>query len=304
LSYVLPVAPVGIRLETRGPFSLRAAAEFGFGPNEGHAPPFTGSMRLAFPIDAGRGYAGVVARQPTPDGPVDLEIQVSGDATSDAVASQVARILSLDHDGNAFLAVGDADPVLGALQRAHPGQRPVLFHSPYEAAAWSVISARRPSAQAAVTRQRIARELGIGFELDGQHLDAFPQPEALLEVGPGPGLPDEKVARLHGVAHAALDGELDVVRLHELGPDRAIEDVQRLRGIGPFYAGLIVIRAGGFADALPSIPEPKGLAHTQRIYGFDHPPTHEEFVALADRWRPFRTWAIVLIRLAGNRGSA
>ena len=29
-------------------------------------------------------------------------------------------------------------------------------------------------------------------------------------------------------------------------------DVQRIKGIGPFYAGLIVVRATGFTDVLPS----------------------------------------------------
>jgi DNA-3-methyladenine glycosylase II len=318
------------RIVPRGPFSLRAAAGFGFGPNEGRPPPFADSMRLAFPIDGGRGYAGVVARQPGDAGPVELEIALDGgpgsgdtatrdgprgaatagvgdagadDATVETVTRQVARILSLDHDADAFLAIGETDPVLGALQRAHPGQRPVLFHSPYEAAAWSVISARRPAAQGAVTRRRLARELGAGFTLAGEQLDAFPQPDALLGVAPGPGLPEEKVGRLHGIARAALAGDLDVERLHELGPDRALEAVQKLRGIGPFYAGLIVLRAAGFADAVLGVPEAKGLGHAQRFYGLDHAPTLEEYVTLAERWRPFRTWAIVLIRLAGDRGT-
>ena len=63
-------------LTPRGPFSLRAAAEFGFGPNEGRAPTFDGAMRLAFPLDGGRGYAGAVLRQPNGDGPVDVELAV------------------------------------------------------------------------------------------------------------------------------------------------------------------------------------------------------------------------------------
>jgi DNA-3-methyladenine glycosylase II len=308
LSYVSVVGPsVTARIEPQGPFSLRAAAGFGFGPNEGRPPPFAGAMRLAFPIDGGQGYAGVVARQPGDDGPVELAIELDGraadTATIEAVTRQVARVLSLDHDGDAFLAIGETDPVLGALQRAHPGQRPVLFHSPYEAAAWCVISARRPAAQAAGTRRRLARELGASFTLAGEQLDAFPQPEALVHVGAGPGLPDEKVARLQSVARAALDGDLDVSRLHELGPDRALEEVQKLRGIGPFYAGLIVLRASGFADAVLGVPETKGLGHAQRYYGLEHTPTLAEFVALAERWRPFRTWAIVLIRIAGERGT-
>ena len=34
-----------LTLEPRGPFSLQAAAEFGFGPKQGRAPAFDGVMR-------------------------------------------------------------------------------------------------------------------------------------------------------------------------------------------------------------------------------------------------------------------
>jgi hypothetical protein len=45
--------PEFYRLPVRGPFSLRAAAEFGFGPNEGSSEPFDGALRLAFPVCPG-----------------------------------------------------------------------------------------------------------------------------------------------------------------------------------------------------------------------------------------------------------
>jgi DNA-3-methyladenine glycosylase II len=288
-----------LTIEPRGPFSLRAAAQFGFGPTEGRAPAFDGVMRLAFPIDGGSGYAGVAVRQPLEHGPLELELHGGGDAH--LVARQIARVLSLDHDGEAFLAVGERDPVIGELQRRHPGERPVLFHSPYEAAAWSVISARRASAQAAAVRQGIGLELGASFELDGQRVVAFPQPQRLLEAAELPGLGGEKAQRLRAVAAAALDDVLDVERLHELGPDAAWTAVQELPGIGPFYAGLIVLRAAGFGDAAMPMAEPRVLAHIARFYELAEPATLEQYAAIAERWRPFRTWATVLVRIAGAR---
>ncbi len=289
----------------RGPFSLKAAAEFGFGPNEGRSPAFNGAMRLAFGVDGGCGYAGAVLRQELDDGLVDVELHLSEGADRDAALRQIARIVSLDHDGEAFLAVGQRDPVIGALQRAHPGQRPVLFHSPYEAAAWSIISARRQAAQAARVRQGLSERLGAEFELAGQTLHAFPQPDRLVGLSDAgaPGLSTEKVARLRGVAQAALTGVLDVEHLQRLGPERAYEDVQRLKGLGPFYAGLVVLRASGFADAMLGVAEPKVLGHTARFYGISEPLTLERFAELGEPWRPFRTWATVLIRLAGDRGT-
>ena len=288
-----------------GPFSLKAAAEFGFGPNAGGPSAFDGAMRLAFGIDGGRGYAGAVLRQPEAGGPVGVELHTTDGGDFPVALRQLARILSLDQDGETFLQVGERDPVIGALQRAHPGQRPVLFHSPYEAAAWSIISARRHATQAARVRQDLSERLGEAFELAGRTLHAFPQPDRLVglaETDDPPGLSAEKVARLRGVARAALAGDLDVERVHALGAEQAYEEMQRLKGLGPFYAGLVVLRASGFADAILKLSEPKVLRHAARFYGLAEPLTLTRFAKLAEPWRPFRTWVTVLIRLAGDRG--
>jgi DNA-3-methyladenine glycosylase II len=292
-------------LVPRGPFSLKAAAEFGFGPNAGSPPAFDGAMRLAFPIDGGRRYAGAVLRQEASEGTVTVELHTSDGGDADIALRQIARIVSLDHDGEAFLKVGARDPVVGALQRAHPGQRPVLFHSPYEGAAWAIISARRAASQAAGVRQALSERLGATFELAGRTLHAFAQPDRLRDLPDDtPGLNAEKVARLRGVAEAAAAGELDVDHLHELGPERAYAALQRLKGIGPFYAGLIVLRASGFADAMLESAEPRVLARAAQLYGLAEPPSLERFTEMAEAWRPFRTWTTVLIRLGGDRRSA
>jgi len=289
-----------LSFEPRGPFSLRAAAEFAFGPSAGRAPPFDGALRLAFGIDGGEGYAGVVVRQPRDEGRLECEVHAEGGGLA-LIERQVARVLSLDHDGEAFLEVGARDPVIGELQRLHPGQRPVLFYSPYEGAAWSVISARRQPAVAAALRQELGVTLGRTFELAGEQVVAFPQPDRLLEAVAMPGLGEEKIVRLRGVAQAALAGALDASSLRQLGPDAAWSALQQIRGIGPFYAGLIVLRASGFADALLPMPEPRVLRHAARFYELDAPPTLAEFTELAKAWQPFRTWATVLLRLAGER---
>jgi DNA-3-methyladenine glycosylase II len=290
----------------RGLFSLRASAEFGFGHTTDPAA-FAGSMRLAFPVDGGVGHAGVILRRREADGPVDVELHLAGAAEAERALAQAARIVSLDGDGGAFAAVGERDERIGMLQRAHPGQRPVLFQSPYEGTAWSIVSARRPAPVAARSRAELSGRLGVTFSLDGENVPSFPQAAALAELdeatGAEVGLNAVKVGRLRAVARAALAGELDVERLHALGPERAYEDVQRLPGIGPFYAGLIVLRASGFADAMLAMAEPKVLAHAGRLYGLGGAMALDEFRARAEAWRPFRTWTTVLIRLAGDRGT-
>ena len=284
-------------IEPDGPFSLSAAASFGFGPNVGRPKPDGDLMRLAFALDGYTEHAGVVLRQ-HPGGAIAAEVE--GTRKLAVVERQVRRILSLDHPAKGWLAVGTRDPVIGRLQRDHPGLRPVLFHSPYEAAAWSVISHRRGRTQAAPLRTRLATAHGRTFELAGEILAAFPLPEALVTLKSFPGFEPQRIERLRGVARAALDGKLDADRLAKLPLEVARVQAETLAGIGPFYADLILVRATGIADALPR-EEPRILGYVGHYYGLGGPATMQQLTEIAERWAPFRTWAVVLIRVAGDR---
>jgi DNA-3-methyladenine glycosylase II len=286
-----------IELIPRGPFDLSLLAGFGFGPDPGKREPSEPVMRRAFCLDDMRGHAGVALRQ-SEDGVVRGEVQGNGEPG--AVKAQLARILSLDYDGEAWLAVGERDPVIGELQRRYPGLRPPLFNSPYEAAAWAIISARRPARQAATARDAIAGRLGRAFELDGERVAAFPTPQRLLEVRAMKGLPEIKVRRLRAVAEAALAGRLDAQRLRRMEPEEALAQLQELPGVGPFYAMLVLIRASGHADLLP-VGERRVLACATHYYGLRDAPAPERFAEIAEAWRPFRTWASVLLRYVGER---
>ena len=230
----------------------------------------------------------------------DVLGEVHGSGSLEAVRAQVARVLSLDHDANDFAQIGRNDPVLRRLQLTAPGLRPPLFYSPYEAAAWAVLSARRPQRQAALVRAALSAAAGRRFVLAGQPLAALPAPSALLRLGAFPGIEAERLERLHGVARAAADGALSVPRLVALGPDDAIADLQTIKGIGPFYAALIVIRGLGLTDVLPR-EEPTVLAQVGQLYGLGGPATPEQFEQLAEAWRPWRTWASVYLRAVGPR---
>jgi DNA-3-methyladenine glycosylase II len=257
-------------------------------------------MRLAFCVDGGyEQHVGVEVRQGV-DGIVQCAIR--GEVDLDVVIAQVARMLSLDHDGEGFVRVGERDPVIGRLQAVAPGLRPPLFHSPYEAAAWAVLSARRPAKQMAAVRTRLGEDHGTVFELAGRQVAAFPTPAQLLGVDDVAGLNAEKVERLHGVARAAQDGQLDAARLLAMDPADAMKDLQSIRGLGPFYSALVVIRGTGFTDVLPEA-EPQLLGLVEELYGLEGAPSSQEFRAIADPWRPFRTWAAVLIRAAARRAS-
>jgi DNA-3-methyladenine glycosylase II len=280
------------------PFSLSAAAGFGFGPHTGRSKLAGSQMRLAFVTDDMAHHAAAHVTQDG-DGTVTGEVETDGDP--EAVWRQVLRILSLDHSGAPWAEVGARDPVIGRLQGQYPGLRPVLFHSPYEAAAWTIISARRYRSTAALIRDQICDELGQVRTVAGEQVRAFPLPERLLSAQALPNLAPPKVARLHAVARAALDGSLDAARLATSDPDKALAALLELPGIGPAYATLILLRSTGVTDLL-TFTEPRLPEYVGHFYGIGPlPASREQLVDISAKWEPFRTWSAVLLRVAGDR---
>lgn len=291
----MPSEKRGFTIVPQGAFSLAQAAGFGFGPREAAGGEL---LRLCFSADGTGAATGVVLRG-SADGTIEGEVH--GETPAGDAREQVARILSLEHDGRGWDEVGRRDPVLGELQRRLPGLRPVLFHSPYEAAAWAVIVARSGRTQAMRVRREISERFGATLELAGERIAAWPSAEALLQVDePIQSLTVEKRDRLHGIARAELEGRLDVAHLREIGPEAALAELQQLRGIGPFSASLVVLRAVGFTDVLP-VDQPLVQRAVEHAYDISTPLTEARFEQLAEPWRPFRTWATVLLRVAGDR---
>ena len=195
--------------QPQGPFSLHSSARFleGFAPAAHEQAGAEGHVHMAFVVDGVERAAGVCLRQ---EGERVVGEIVEGRAEDrERVRNQVARILSLDIDGSGFAAVGRRDPVVGKLQAEFPGLRPVQFFSPYESAAWALISHRVRIVQAAKVKQRMSEELGRTFSFHGDRQAAFPVPSELERLESFPGLSDLKVSRLRELAAYARTGGLD-----------------------------------------------------------------------------------------------
>jgi DNA-3-methyladenine glycosylase II len=207
-------------------------------------------------------------------------VVVTGDGDLEAAAAQARRFLALDVDARGWPEVGRRDPVIADAQARLPGLRPCGFHSPYEAAAWSVLSQRLRIVQAARLRAGLIARHGQ----DG----AFPPPRDLRRADLD--LPARKSEYLRAVAEAALDGLLDGAALRALDPALAVQRVEQVKGLGPFAADLVVLRGANAPDAVPrherrldaEIPERYGAGHT--------------LAEVSEAWRPYRTWAAVHLR--------
>ena len=264
--------------EVVGPWSLQISRRFweGFTPAalaSGQAGP---GLRTVFCVEGDWHRAEAEVTQAGDAARVAL----AGDGDLDAAAAQVRRFLALDVDGRGWPEVGRRDPVIADAQARLPGLRPCGFHSPYEAAAWSVLSQRLRIVQAAALRDELIARHGE----DG----AFPPPHTLARLDLD--LPGRKGEYLRSVAEAALDGVLDGTALRALDPGQAFRRVQQVNGLGPFAAELVVLRGANAPDALPH-HERRLDAEIAEQYG-----TGRSLAELSEAWRPYRTWATVHLR--------
>lgn len=281
-------------LQPEGPFSLsRAADVVSRFPPLSHQPRPGSEVRVGFILDGA--LTPVAARLSEESGRIRCE--VAGTSDIEAARAQVARILSLDHDGSAYPALGRRDPALGALMDAFEGLRPVCFTSPYEAACWAVLSQRISKAQAARLTAGLVARGEERARLDGEEIAVFPSPARLLALSDLGPVPAVKAARLRAIAEAALEGALDATHLRALGDQEAPRRLAELPGIGPFWSSGIYLRACGAVDVFPD--EPRSRDALSRL----HPEADARALdAIIDGYRPFRMWACFLLRVAEARG--
>src|SRR5215471_6685454 len=136
--------------EVQGPWSLNTSRRFweGFTPAALAGEATGPGVRTVFCAEGDwrRAEAEVTQAGNT------ARMVLAGDGDLHAAAAQAARFLALDVDGRGWPQVGRRDPVIGGAQARLPGLRPCGFHSPYEAAAWTVLAQRLRIVQAARLR--------------------------------------------------------------------------------------------------------------------------------------------------------
>ena len=76
-----------------------------------------------------------------------------------------------------------------------------------------------------------------------------------------------------------------------MATEAALAQVQQVKGLGPFAAELVVVRGANAPDVAPR-QERRLEAEVAYRYGPEVVLTD-----VADRWRPYRTWASVHLRV-------
>jgi DNA-3-methyladenine glycosylase II len=185
----------------------------------------------------------------------------------------------------------NADPVLARLIDARPDFDP--------RAAWMtrlpamdlygalVFQVTGQQLSVAATRRTIARiEALFGGRL--------PAPAELLATDPGllreAGLSWRKIGTLRDLAERLTDGRLDQDALGRLPDEELIAELTTIPGIGPWTVQGALLIALGREDVV--LPGDLALRKAiQAAYRLDHVPTQQEVLAIAEKWRPYRSLA-------------
>jgi DNA-3-methyladenine glycosylase II len=134
----------------------------------------------------------------------------------------------------------------------------------------------------------------------------LPSPAELLEVPPSSlreaGLSWRKVATLRDLAEHLSDGRLDPGTLAKLPDDEVIAALTTISGIGPWTVQGALILALQREDVV--LPGDLALRKAiQRAYELDHLPSQAEVLAIAEKWRPYRSVATSYLFSAAFDGS-
>jgi DNA-3-methyladenine glycosylase II len=104
------------------------------------------------------------------------------------------------------------------------------------------------------------------------------------------GLSWRKISTLRELAERLSDGRLDPAALAAMQDDELIAVLTEISGIGPWTAqGALIIGLGREDVVLPGDLALRKAVRT--VYRLDHLPVEEEVLAIAEKWRPYRSLA-------------
>jgi DNA-3-methyladenine glycosylase II len=215
-------------------------------------------------------------------------------AAREAVCRHVARQFSTDFDLAPFYRLAQSDPVLARLTGHFRGMRIPQAPTVYETVISAILEQQVNLSFAHQVKQALIETYGGHVEFEGRRYNAFPDPAALAIATPrqlrrlqisGP-----KARYLIAISRGALDGSLDLEALRQVEPAAAYERLLAQKGVGPWTAQYVGLRALGHADCLPAADV--GLQKAvQRFYGLRKQPTVARVEALARSWSGWRSYA-------------
>ncbi|MDT0447235.1 AlkA N-terminal domain-containing protein [Streptomyces johnsoniae] len=283
-----PGSGVPLRLAHRGPYDAPHVFDFLqrraiAGIEEMTGAPGTRVYRRSLALPHGTGVAEVAEPPCTPGGRwIEARLHLTDTRDLTTAVQRLRRLFDLDADPFAVAERLGADPVLGPLVAARPGLRAPGAADPQELAVRAVLGQQVSVGAARTLAGTLVEAYGKPLSSpDGGLTHVFPEPGVLAGAPLGElGMPEARRAAIRTLCAALADGTVSL----DAGADRdeAERALLALRGIGPWTAGYVRMRALGDPDVF--LPGDAGVRHGLRIVGAD--------AGAARAWRPWRSYAL------------
>jgi DNA-3-methyladenine glycosylase II len=217
----------------------------------------------------------------------------------------LSSILHLDMDLKPFYKAVEGDGVLRELTWLLRGLKIPRTPTVFEALVDSIIEQQISIKVAWILENRLIKAFGDPLEIDSQTYYAFPEPMKLasltVEDLRSIGLSARKAEYILGSSKLASDG-LDLEKFKDYSdPDKVIEVLCRIRGIGVWTAELTLVRGMGMIDAIPA--DDLGLKRCiSHYYCGDKKITGAEARKIAEAWKGWRGLASFYLIMAERLG--
>jgi AraC family transcriptional regulator of adaptative response / DNA-3-methyladenine glycosylase II len=213
------------------------------------------------------------------------------------IVQRTRRMFDLDADLKPVHAALASSQLLMAGIARRPGLRVPGSWDGFELAVRAVIGQQVSVAAATTLTRLLVEKHGALRSGAPEGLDrVFPGADVLADATlDGIGLPQSRIDTLRGLARAVLAGDVDFTPGQDLA--EFVASITRLRGIGPWTAHYIAMRALRHPDAFPA-----GDLVLQQMLGDGRRLSERETEAVSQAWRPWRAYSVLhLWHLAGDQ---
>ncbi|URD39937.1 DNA-3-methyladenine glycosylase 2 family protein [Methylobacterium tardum] len=207
---------------------------------------------------------------------------------AEAVAGRLRRLFDCEADPGAIATCLAGDPVLAPLVAARPGLRLPGAWDPFETGCRAILGQQVSVAAAIGLAGRLVAAFGtpLAEPMDGL-THVFPAPADLVEadIALALNMPRARGTAIRALAAAALADPDLFAPVESL--EAAVLRFTAIRGIGPWTAQYIAMRALKLPDALPV----GDVGLLRALATATGRPTAAELLARAEAWRPYRAYA-------------
>ncbi len=238
-----------------------------------------------------------------------VEVRIAGDELDSDEQAQVidiaARLVGAQGDLRPFYEMIEADDPMAEFALRFRGLGIPQAASPFEGLVLSILGQQISNEVARALRDLLVDTLGGAAFVNGVEYRVFPSAAAIAGAGVdelrGIKLSARKAEYICDIAAAVDSGRLDLDALADLPDKSIVEELVRLRGVGPWTAHWLLIRAYSRPDGFPH-----GDLAVQRslgaLYSRGRRLTADESLELSARWSPYRSFLVTYMFAAAREG--